>query len=79
MFDELFAKLATNSDPYKLLAGHVLGKSPEEVTRDERHRFKEAFYVLFHFRGPDLIKGFMEDLRELDKLPAVREWLRNKA
>lgn len=78
MFDELYEELEKGRDPYKLLAGHVLGKQPDDVTRDERHRFKEAFYVLFHFKGPDLIRGFMEDLRQLDKLPAVKEYFRSK-
>jgi hypothetical protein len=77
--EELLKQLKEGKDPYRQLAAHVLGKNLDDVTRDERQRFKEAFYAAFHFRGPDLIKSCFEDLRELDKLPAVREHLRKKA
>ena len=37
-------------DPYKAGAADVLGKSFDEVTRDERHNFKHAFFKALHSR-----------------------------
>lgn len=78
-FDQLMTDAKESRDPYRTLAAHVLSKSFANVSPEDRHRFKQAFYVMFHLRGPDLIRGMMEDLRELDNLPEVREWLRQKA
>lgn len=79
MFDELIeAARAAGSDPYKVLAGFVLEKDAKNVSIHERYRFKQAFYACFHIRGPDIIKNCLDDLRELDKLPAVREHLQEK-
>lgn len=76
---ELLKQLVEGGDHHRLLAAHVLGKKPEDVTREERYRFKDAFYALFHYRGPEIIKDCLEDLRELDGLPEVRKYLREKA
>lgn len=78
-FDQLMQDAKESRDPYRTLAAHVLSKTFANVSPDDRHRFKQAFYVLLHLRGPDIIRGMMEDLRELDKLPEVREWLHRKA
>lgn len=77
--DLLTEKLKEGKDPHRLLAAHVLGKNPNDVTKEERHRFKEAFYILFHFKGPDIIRNYFDDLSELNKLPAVQEHLHKKA
>lgn len=66
-------------DPHRKLAAYVLRKNPDEVTKEERQRFKEAFYVLFHHKGPEIIKNYFDDLYELNKLPEVREHFRKKA
>ncbi len=79
MIKQLLETLKDGQDPYKFLAGFVLSKDVDKVTREERYRFKQAFYACFHNRGPDIIKNCLEDLRELDELPAVREHLKQKA
>ncbi len=79
MIEHLLAQLKEGKDPHRQLAAHVLGKPMNEVTKEERHRFKEAFYVLFHFKGPDIIRNYFDDLRDLNKLPAVQEYLHKKA
>lgn len=76
---DLYERLTEGMDVHRELAAHVLGKKPEDVTREERQRFKEATYCFFHFRGPEIIKNYFDDLRELNKLPAVQEYLHKKA
>ena len=71
--EQLMKELEKSKDPHRFMASHVLGKTIDEVTREERIRFKEAFYALFHFKGPDIIRGCFEELRELNNLPAVRD------
>mgnify|MGYP001601056358 CR=1 FL=1 len=79
MIEHLLEQLKDVKDPHLMLAAYVMGKNPNYVTKGERHRFKEAFYALFHFKGPDIIKGCLEDLRDLNNLPAVQEYLHKKA
>ncbi len=62
-------------DPYRFLAAHVFNKAEEEVSVDERYRFKEAFFVLFHFKAPDIIKASLEDLRVLADVSANKKLL----
>lgn len=77
--EKLLLKLKDTKDPYRTLAAHVLSVRVEDVTQDTRYRFKEAFYAMFNHRVGDLVQGAFNDLRELDKLPAVRDHLERKA
>lgn len=74
--EELLNQLHEGQDHHKLLAGYVLGKPKEDVTAEERRRFKEAFFALFHFKGPAIFKDCLDDLRELMNVPEARARLK---
>jgi len=74
--EELLNQLKDGQDHHRFLAAYVLGKAPKDVTAEERRRFKEAFFALFHFRGPTIFKDCLDDLRELMKVPEAQAHLK---
>lgn len=74
--EALLDKLYDGQDHHKFLTAHVLSKPVEEVTVEERRRFKEAFFALFHFKGPTIFKDCLDDLREVMKVPEAQTHLK---
>lgn len=62
-FDEEKAKRFSQGDPHRAGAALVLGIPPVDVTRDQRDKFKQAFFGVLIRRLPEIVYGMLDDVR----------------
>jgi hypothetical protein len=55
------ALLCFQADPFKYGAACVLDKPVAEVTKEERHRFKQAAFQFFFWRAPDILRCYIDE------------------
>ena len=62
-FNEEMAAKFGQGDYHRIGAAHVLGIRPEDVTTEQRMKFKEAFYAAAMRRMPELVFEMLDGIR----------------
>lgn len=53
-------RFGNGKDPYKAMAAFVFNKAPEAVTKEERDRAKQAFFLMFTMHGPTILTNMIQ-------------------